>query len=68
MFDYMDAKRFPEYDNCDIKLETIKDDASLESAALPSPYNLGSGKYWKALGMLLATTMVLLISLAMVHA
>jgi hypothetical protein len=71
MYDYLDAKRFPESDNCDIKLETIKDDdnAALESAASPSPYNWGSDKDLKARGMLLAKTMVLLTALvAMAHA
>ena len=79
MYDYLDAKRFPETDNCDVKLETIEDDdataTTSDSDARSIPYYWKSSIWFWSTGnmvsriMLLAsTTAVLLASVIVSHA
>ncbi|CAB9529136.1 expressed unknown protein [Seminavis robusta] len=73
MFDYLDAKRFPEADNCEVPLDKVSDTLaeSAGAATLQMPTyiylqhvtrNWLTG--WKALGVVVATTTVLLMSVA----
>ena len=47
MYDYLDAKRFPEQDNCDVLLETVPDGPAVENASTQS---FGWGKNTISIG------------------